>query len=184
MDVSVPKLADIPSVPYDQAQDTEGIDTFARHHAPVIAIKEQIKATKLKQKEARRADDIEAFKAAIAEREELQRLMAEAEVKAVITTLNEKHQDKNLDEVLDLHGLRGKEAKLVVERQVPAIEKKVSSGALAANTEAGYVYCIVTGKGMHGTRCVLKPLVERYLIKEGYTYAELDNGAGYKVLFE
>lgn len=184
MDVSVPKLADIPSVKYDQAEGPEGPDTFARHHAPVMAFKEQIKALKLRQKEAKRSGDVEAFKAVIAEREELQRQMAEAEIKAVITTLHEKHSDKNLDEVLDLHGLRGKEAKLVIERQIPAVEKKVDAGELAANTESGYVYCVVTGKGLHGTRCVLKPLVERFLIKEGYTYAELDNGAGYKVLFE
>jgi len=106
-----------------------------------------------------------------------------AQSKAVISTLSEKHSEKDLNEVLDLHGLRGQEAKLVISQQLPIIEQRVNNCQIAKNTDQGHVYCIVTGKGLHRTRAVLKPVTERYLLKEGYTYCELDNGAGYKVLF-
>lgn len=36
-------------------------------------------------------------------------------MKAIIRTLHEKHADKNMDEVLDLHGLKSNEAQKVLD---------------------------------------------------------------------
>ena len=110
--------------------------------------------------------------------------MEDEKMKAIVLTLWESHQDKNMDEVLDLHSLTTKEVKLVLEYQLPNIEQKIISGVLKPNTEQGHVYCIVTGKGNHGKKSVLKPLVERHLLKEGYTYSELENGAGFKIIYQ
>jgi DNA-nicking Smr family endonuclease len=104
-------------------------------------------------------------------------------MKAILATLQEKHSNKDMDKVLDLHGLKGKEASLVIAQQLQSIQEKLIEGSLQPNCEDGYVYCIVTGKGNHGRRPILRPLTERYLLREGYTYTELNNGAGYKVLF-
>lgn len=88
-----------------------------------------------------------------------------------------------MDEYLDLHGLKGKEARQVVTMQLANIENKLISGEIAPNSEEGHIFSIVTGKGdSHGRRAVLKPLVERFLLSEGYTFNELSNGAGFKVL--
>lgn len=89
-----------------------------------------------------------------------------------------------MDEVLDLHSLTTKEAKLVLEYQLPSIEKRLLEGEIKANTQDGHVFCIVTGKGTHGKKSVLKPLVERHLLKEGFTYNELENGAGFKIIYQ
>ena len=64
------------------------------------------------------------------------------------------------------------------------IEEKLINGVLQPNTEEGHVYCIVTGKGSHGKRPVLRAMVESYLSREGYTYSFLENEAGVKVLFQ
>ena len=89
-----------------------------------------------------------------------------------------------MDEVLDLHNLTSKEAKLVLEYQLPNIEKRLLEGEIKANTAEGHVFCIVTGKGNHGNKSVLKPLVERHLLREGFTYSELENGAGFKIIYQ
>lgn len=105
-------------------------------------------------------------------------------MKAIVRTLEEKHKDKNMDEVLDLHGLKSKEAQKVLDIQLPIIEDKLVKGEIKANTPEGHVYCIVTGKGSHGKRPVLRKMVERYLAREGFTYTFLENEAGLKVLFQ
>lgn len=102
-------------------------------------------------------------------------------MKAIVLTLKETHQDKDMNQVLDLHNLTSKEVKLVLQYQLPNIEQKLLSGELNPNTADGHVYCIVTGKGTHGKKSVLKPLVERHLLSEGFTYSELENGAGFKI---
>ena len=104
-------------------------------------------------------------------------------MKAIVLTLKETHKEKNMDEVLDLHSLTTKEVKLVLDYQLPNIEQKLLNGEIAANTAEGHVFCIVTGKGNHGNKSVLKPLVERHLLREGFTYSELENGAGFKIIF-
>lgn len=48
--------------------------------------------------------------------------MEDEQMKAIVLTLRESHQDKNMDEVLDLHSLTTKEVKLVLEYQLPNIE--------------------------------------------------------------
>lgn len=53
MDIEVPKLANIPEVQYDHHEPgPEGPDTFARHHAPVTELKENLKLLKIRQKDA------------------------------------------------------------------------------------------------------------------------------------
>ena len=182
MEVEQTKL---PEVEYDHApaDQPSGPDTFARHHAGVMRVKEQIKELKKKEKAARKGDDIDAYREACRLRQEFEEARAEEEFKCIVGTLSEKHKDKNMDEYLDLHGLKGKEAQQVVSMQLAVIEQKLVNGVITPNTEEGHIFSIVTGKGeSHGRRAVLKPLVERYLIREGFTYNELSNGAGFKVL--
>lgn len=176
---------DLPEVKYDRPVDfDQGRDTFMKHHAGAIDAQEKLKETRQLMKQARKEQNLDEFKKYQQILLDYQEKRANEEMKAIVLTLQEKHSDKNIDEVLDLHGLKGKEARMVVEMQIPKVEEKVSTGELKANTEMGYVYSIVTGKGSHGRRCVLKPLVERYLIKNGFKYDELANEAGFKVLIE
>ena len=182
MEVESTKL---PDVEYDHAPADrhDGPDTFNKHHAGVIRVKEQIKELKKREKAARKTDDIEAYREACRLRQEYEQARAEEEYKAIVGTLAEKHRDKNMDEYLDLHGLKGNEARQVVSMQLSVIEQKLMNGDISPNTEEGHIFSIVTGKGdSHGRRAVLKPLVERHLIREGFTYNELTNGAGFKVL--
>jgi DNA-nicking Smr family endonuclease len=80
-------------------------------------------------------------------------------------TLQEKNQNKNVNEVLDLHGLKSKEAEIVLSTQLKMIQERVTNKVIQPNTEIGHIYCIVTGKGSHGKRPVLRGMVERYLLK-------------------
>lgn len=117
-------------------------------------------------------------------REQYEETMENEQVKAIVLTLKESHKDKDINQVLDLHNLTTKEVRLVLQYQLPNIEQKLINGEIQPNTQEGHVYCIVTGKGNHGKKSVLKPLVERHLLKEGFTYTELENGAGFKIIYQ
>jgi len=55
-------------------------------------------------------------------REQYEEIIEQEQMKAIVLTLREKHEGKNMDEVLDLHGLKSNEAKLVLDIQLPMIE--------------------------------------------------------------
>lgn len=145
---------------------------------------EKLKELKKNERSAKKERDLDQFNEFRKLRLEYESQRQTEQLRAIVLTLQEKHEGKDMNEVLDLHGLRGKEAKMVIEHQLPIIEARVSSGEITPNTDVGHVFCIVTGKGSHGTRSVLKPLAERFLINNGYKYAPLKNEAGFKVLFE
>jgi len=53
----------LPAVKYDTCEDkSEGPDSFARHHAPVIQLKERIKELKPAIKEAKKSGNVETFR--------------------------------------------------------------------------------------------------------------------------
>ena len=129
MDCEPQETVVLPVVKYDNCEDNhEGPDSFAKHHAPIFHLKEQIKALKPSIKEAKKSGNTEAFKELHTQRHQLRKQMKLAQAKAIVSTLSEKHSEKNLDEVLDLHGLRGQEARAVVTQQLPLIENRVASG--------------------------------------------------------
>lgn len=179
-------MTDLPEVAYDTAPPDQenGPDTFQRYHVGIRNVSDRLKELKKSERSAKKERDLDRFNECRKLRLEYESQRQTEQLRAIVLTLQEKHEGKDMNEVLDLHGLRGKEAKMVIEHQLPLIEARVSSGEIRPNTDLGHVYCIVTGKGSHGTRSVLKPLTERFLLNNGYKYAELKNAAGYKVLFE
>ena len=136
------------------------------------------------EKQAKKNRNVDEYKECQMIRAQYEQKKSEEQLKAIVRTVAEQNRGKDPDQVIDLHGLKGREALTVIQHQLDIIENKLIEGEIEPNTEGGHVYCIVTGKGIHGKRSVLKTMAERYLLKEGFTYTELKNKAGFKVLFE
>lgn len=107
----------LPSVPYDQdiEKGPRGPDNFARFRAGLFECKDKLKELKSEEKQARKSKDAETLEKCRKLREEFEEQMENEQVKAIFLTLKEKHEGKNMDEVLDLHGLKSNEAKMVLD---------------------------------------------------------------------
>ena len=104
----------------------------------------------------------------------------EDEVDKVITLTYERYnKPEQAANRLDLHGLRRKEALRLLERILNIRIKQINENYGTIESRDPFEFNIVTGRGNHGGRSVLKPAVKNYLIDQGIKFVEFSNQAGF-----
>jgi len=158
-------------------------DKFFREirEEPTI-IKQFLKESRKALKKAQRGndeDEIEFYKKKVEEYEKS--LEAETD-KAIMLTYQRYNKEEEATSRLDLHGLRKAEAMRLLDKIMTLRIKQIECQYGSKEGREAMEMNIVTGRGSHTGRAVLKMATKDWLLDKGIQYKEFSNGAGYTAL--
>jgi len=149
-------------------------DVFFREiRIELNSIKDQLKTAKKNYKKAVKKnveEDIIQYQKEMAELEQVYLQEMDKVIKLNYQRYNKEEERKTR---LDLHGLRKVEA-------IRQVEKMLAERATDMH-DSDEMLDIITGRGNHSGRAVLKMAVKDYLLDHNIPYTELHNGAGYQI---
>ena len=145
-------------------------------------IKQVIKQTKKDLRKAQKSDNQEAIEFCKNKLLEYENSL-DTEIDKVISLTYERYNKSGqTDNRLDLHGLKKAEALRLLDKIIAVKIQQINEKFGEKDSREPFEYNIVTGRGNHTGRSVLKPAVKAYLIDNGIKYIEFSNQAGYTAL--
>jgi hypothetical protein len=142
-------------------------------------IKQYLKEAKKNLRKAEKSGNEEEIVFYTSKIEEYKKSFEEGQDKVIMLTYERYNKPEEASRRLDLHGLKKKEALRLLEKILAIRIQQINEKLGDKESREPFEFNIVTGRGNHSGRAVLKPAVKNYLLEHGYKYAEFSNGAGY-----
>lgn len=142
-------------------------------------IKQYLKEAKKNLRKAEKSGNEEEIAFYNSKIEEYMKSFEAGQDKVIMLTYERYNKPEEASRRLDLHGLKKKEALRLLEKILAIRIQQINEKFGDKESREPFEFNIVTGRGNHSGRAVLKPAVKNYLLEHGYKYAEFSNGAGY-----
>lgn len=157
-------------------------DKFFREirEEPAI-IKQYLKEAKKNLKKANKSKDQKEIEYYTQKIEEYEKAFEAETDKAIMLTYERYNKAEEASSRLDLHGLKKKEALRLLEKILSIRIRQIEATNGPKENRDPIEFNIVTGRGSHTGKAVLKPAVKDYLLEQNIVYTEFHNGAGYTV---
>lgn len=157
-------------------------DKFFREirEEPAI-VKQYLKEAKKNLKKATKSKDEKEIQYYTQKIEEYEKAFESETDKAIMLTYERYNKAEEASSRLDLHGLKKKEALRLLEKILSIRIRQIEATNGPKENRDPIEFNIVTGRGSHTGKAVLKPAVKDYLLEKNIVYTEFHNGAGYTV---
>ena len=158
-------------------------DVFFREirEEPTI-IKQYLKEAKKALRKAEKKGTEEEVKFYTNKVEEYEKSLESETDKAIMLTYERYNKPEEASTRLDLHGLRKKEAVRLLEKILAIRVRQIEAKHGPKESREPVEFNIVTGRGNHSARPVLKMAVKDYLLDNKIEYEEFKNNAGYTAM--